>query len=75
MFVHEKVKQPLDKEWVELMKEAFALGLSMEEIRSFLGQIGILIWGLFFCGKEKLLNSQELFSIYGSKRNITVMFS
>ena len=40
LLLHEKVKQPLDKEWVELMKEAFALGLSVEEIRSFLEQSG-----------------------------------
>ncbi|WP_428909547.1 anti-repressor SinI family protein [Niallia sp. Krafla_26] len=36
MGAQETDKQILDKEWIELLKEAFLLGISIEEIRSYL---------------------------------------
>lgn len=34
-------EQELDEEWVELIKEAIELGISMEEVREYLKECGL----------------------------------
>ncbi|NRD78115.1 DNA-binding anti-repressor SinI [Bacillus sp. BRMEA1] len=38
MMLAEKELQAIDEEWLELIQEARAIGLSIEEVREFLNQ-------------------------------------